>query len=120
MKVLVCGGRDFSDRAWLYRELDALGLTPKDIVVSGGARGADKMADGWALHRGVSRIVFPANWEGEGKAAGFLRNQRMLDLGQPDLVLAFPGGAGTADMVRRAIEAGVCVHQPSDMVEDVL
>ena len=46
-----------------------------------------------------------------GKRAGPLRNQRMLDEGKPDLVVAFPGGGGTKDMVRRAVKAGVSVHE---------
>ena len=45
-----------------------------------------------------------------GKKAGPLRNQRMLDEGKPDLVVAFPGGGGTKDTVRRAVQAGVIIH----------
>jgi hypothetical protein len=40
-----------------------------------------------------------------------LRNQRMLDEGKPDLVVAFTGGGGTKDLVRRAVKAGVSVHE---------
>lgn len=47
----------------------------------------------------------------EGKAAGPIRNQRMLDDGKPDRVLAFPGGRGTANMVKLAKAAGVPVHE---------
>jgi hypothetical protein len=43
--------------------------------------------------------------------SGPLRNQRMLDEGKPDLVVAFPGGGGTKDMVRRAVQAGVIIHE---------
>ncbi len=53
-------------------------------------------------------MVFRALWERHGRAAGVIRNQAMLDYGI-DLVLAFPGGRGTADMVRRARSAGVAV-----------
>lgn len=53
--------------------------------------------------------VFPRSAT-NGKAAGPIRNQRMLDEGKPDLVVAFPGGRGTADMVRRAKAAGVPVR----------
>lgn len=42
---------------------------------------------------------------------GPLRNQRMLEEGKPDLVVAFPGGGGTKDMVRRAAKAGVPIHE---------
>ena len=45
---------------------------------------------------------YPADWKKYGKSAGPLRNQRMIDEGKPDLVVAFPGGVGTADMISRA------------------
>jgi len=50
-------------------------------------------------------------WDKIGKKAGPLRNQRMLDEGKPDLVVAFSGSGGTKDMVRRAVKAGVSVHE---------
>jgi hypothetical protein len=54
--------------------------------------------------------VYVAQWKKHGRAAGPIRNQRMLDKGKPDLVVAFPGGRGTADMIRRAERAGVPVR----------
>jgi len=54
--------------------------------------------------------TFDAEWHRHGKRAGPIRNQRMLEEGQPDLIVAFPGGHGTADMVRRARQAGIEVH----------
>ena len=51
--------------------------------------------------------LFPADWKVRGRAAGHIRNQQMLDEGRPHLVVAFPGGRGTADMVRRARAAGI-------------
>ena len=108
MRVLVCGGRDFMDRTWLFRELDALrsdrGVT---IIISGCARGADTLGIEWAEARGVEVARFPADWNTHGRAAGPIRNQQMLDEAKPDLVIAFPGGRGTADMVRRARAAGI-------------
>lgn len=106
--VLVCGGRDFTDVAGLRSALDRLrSEVPFARVIAGGARGADTFAAEWAVARGISADVFMADWEGMGSKAGPIRNQRMLDEGKPDLVVAFPGGRGTADMVRRAQEAGI-------------
>jgi hypothetical protein len=59
-------------------------------------------------HR-VLHTAFVADWDANGKAAGPLRNQRMLEAFNPDMVLAFPGGRGTADMVRKAKRRGVKV-----------
>lgn len=107
-RVLVCGGRDFKDWQLLYSVLDA--LRPKPIrIIHGCARGADSLAGAWARVRGVSVHEFPAQWKERGPVAGPMRNQEMLERGEPDLVIAFPGGRGTADMVRRAEGAGVPV-----------
>ncbi len=96
------------DRAWLFRELDALrssrGVT---LLISGCARGADTLTIEWAEAGGIEVARFPADWSTHGRAAGPIRNQQMLDEGKPELVVAFPGGRGTADMVRRARAAGI-------------
>jgi hypothetical protein len=55
----------------------------------------------------VPVVRYPADWARHGNAAGLVRNQQMLDDGKPDLAVAFPGGKGTADMVRRARKAGI-------------
>jgi hypothetical protein len=108
MRVLVCGGRDFMDRIWLFRALDELhhsrGVT---VVISGCARGADLLGIEWAEASGMGVARFPADWDTHGRAAGPIRNQQMLDEGKPDLVVACPGGRGTADMVRRTKAAGI-------------
>jgi len=116
LRVLVCGGRDFFDYAKLCETLDGLlnsnsdPLPPPEIVIIHGcAPGADLMADKWAVNRYVMVEEYPADWKMHGPAAGPIRNQRMLDEGKPDIVVAFPGGRGTADMVRRAKAAGVRV-----------
>lgn len=109
VRVLVCGGRDYDDWETIKTTLD--GLSAKygavDAVIYGAATGADSLVREWAKLRRVPHIGFPAEWPRLGKAAGPLRNQRMLADGKPDLVVAFPGGRGTADMVRRAKAAGV-------------
>lgn len=111
MKVLVCGGRDFRDEAYLTQIMDALDPPPK-IVIQGGAGGADTLAENWAHGRGIHSARIHALWGIFGRAAGHVRNAAMLLL-QPDLVVAFPGGRGTADMVSQAKAAGVRVIEVS-------
>ena len=106
MRVLVCGGRDFDDWPLFCETLKRFEI---DIVVSGDAPGADTMALEWCEDAAVPLQRHVANWSEFGRAAGPIRNQAMLDEGKPDLVIAFPGGRGTADMVRRARAAGVKV-----------
>lgn len=107
MKVLVCGGRDFSDSAWVFRVLDSLN---PDHIIEGGATGADAFAQAWAIHRCKTLSTVQADWKRHGKRAGSIRNQEMIDRFHPDLVIAFPGGRGTADMIRRAKKAGIEVN----------
>jgi hypothetical protein len=116
-RVLVCGGRNYADRDRVFAELDRLdeALSDPICVIAGGASGADALAEEWARSRigkrdGISFHGFKADWAKHGRAAGPIRNQAMIDRGRPNLVLAFPGGRGTADMVARANEAGIPVR----------
>jgi hypothetical protein len=110
MKVLVCGGRDFTNSAYVFSTLDKLHeATPITALMQGGAKGADDLARQWAASNpGVKRYVCHADWATHGRSAGPKRNARMLEW-QPDLVVAFPGGRGTANMVGLAKAAGVKV-----------
>lgn len=108
MRVLVCGGRDYTDRMAVFGVLDGLhrrdGIT---TIIQGGATGADEIAMRWALDTDVNILTYGADWKAHGKAAGPKRNQQMIDEGKPDMVVAFPGGRGTADMTSRAVAAGL-------------
>lgn len=108
MRVLVCGGRDYADKKKIFAELDKL-KDKMSGLISGGAPGADTIAWDWGWSRGIHCDRYMANWNKHGRAAGPIRNQQMLDEGKPDLVLAFGGKRGTADMVGRAESAGVTV-----------
>jgi len=106
-RVLVCGGRDYKDEERVFRELDSIHATRRiDVLIQGGARGADLLAWEWGIIHRVTLETYTAEWKTHGKSAGIFRNLQMLKEGKPDLVLAFPGGAGTAHMVRIAKAAG--------------
>ena len=108
MRVLVCGGRNYFDPVRVFAVLDKLHAEAGiDAIIQGGARGADRLASNWATTYSVRNMQYDADWDSYGKMAGHLRNQIMLDDGKPDVVIAFPGGRGTADMVRKARKAGV-------------
>lgn len=103
MRLLVCGGRDYTAVGDAHRMLDALhGLRPIGMLIHGAARGADSIAANWAKTRGIATVAYPADWDRFGKRAGPVRNRQMLHEARPDAVLAFPGGRGTADMVKQA------------------
>lgn len=135
-RILVCGGRDFGhvthdmpeplkiERLGQYQCIMSIlehmclceGWHSQDDyrmpdveIISGMATGADSVAVDWAVTNWLKVHKFPADWKTHGKAAGHIRNQQMIDEGKPDLVVAFPGGKGTADMVKRAKKAGIKV-----------
>lgn len=117
MRVIVCGGRSYDDRATLFAALDrfhaAHGIT---CIIQGGASGADRLAYEWAASRMIAVENIPADWKKYGRAAGPIRNRAML-ASYPNAVIAFPGGRGTDDMKRQAREFGVPVFHPRDQKE---
>ena len=112
MRVLVCGGREYKNRSRVGEVLDELRKAYGKLhIIEGGARGADRLAFDWAIARGMEHTTRKAKWNEFGKTAGAIRNQEMIDLDKPRVVVAFPGGNGTADMVRRAHAEGLPVWE---------
>jgi len=127
-RVIVCGGRDYAkvatdsrktsrsgaldELAKLCDVLDSLKRKHPGLhIVTGAAHGADAAALAWAMRNEVSFEGYPANWSKWGDAAGPQRNTYMVALGA-DAVVAFPGGSGTAHMIRIAQAAGIKVWCP--------
>lgn len=108
MRILVCGGRDYADYLRLEDILCQYVHIGVDTIISGMARGADTLATDWCNLVNCEFETYPALWNLYGNRAGVIRNQQMLDTGI-DLVIAFPGGVGTKDMIKRAKKAGVKV-----------
>jgi len=139
MKVLVCGGRDFGniknrDRSdFVEKEQEYLfgkdkleefaiensiyynpddNWLPFDIeIITGMASGADSIGWDWATANWCKVHEYPADWKQHGKSAGYIRNKQMLEEGEPDIVIAFPGGKGTAMMIKLAKDAGIEVKE---------
>ena len=108
MRILVCGGRDFSDYQLLSETLNPY-ISKGLVIIHGGASGADSFAEHWARDNADIIESYPADWNKYGKRAGYIRNAQMLSEGKPDLVIAFPGGKGTAMMIKLAEAAKVPV-----------
>lgn len=115
MRLAVCGGRNYQNHEHVRRVLDEI-VNHADVAVliTGGARGADFLAEQWAFANAIHVKAYQAEWTIHGRAAGPLRNQRIVDDGKPDFLVAFPGGRGTADMVRRAKAARIPVRDERD------
>lgn len=109
MKVLVSGGRDLVRGDIIDEELTHIDRNdPIDVIIEGGARGADMYAASWAVQNNVANQRYHADWNKYGKQAGILRNLQMLEDGKPDLVLVFPTrkSRGSWHMAQAAHAAG--------------
>ena len=105
--VAVTGGRDFHNPHLVRQVLsEEHAKRPIEVLVHGGATGADASAGTWARNHGIYQAVFPAPWV-KGPKAGPLRNVIMLKIARPRLLIAFPGGAGTDHCVRAAGVLGI-------------
>ena len=92
IKVIIAGTRDFNDYAFLKKNVDYFlqGINPNNEeieIVSGNARGADKLGERYAKEHNLPVKLFPANWDKYGKRAGYLRNQEMANYS--DVLIAF-------------------------------
>lgn len=121
MKVLVSGGRKYGEydpdsnkseetvkqerRLFDYVMSKISGI---DKIVHGNARGADRLAKYWARKHNIEETneTYTPDWNQFGKAAGMIRNRKMLTKEDPDLVVAFCGGVGTQGMVNISKKAG--------------
>lgn len=115
MRLLVCGGRGYDDVPRLWSILDGINKRRIDLwgngvrcLIDGGQEkkldderivGAAYWAHQWALARGTPTERYFADWDGQGKSAGPIRNKRMMFEGKPTHGLVMPGGRGTAHML---------------------
>ena len=95
MRILVCGGRDLDERDVADHLKFLLKDKQVDCIIEGEAKGADRGARLYAEEEGIAVERYPADWERFGKAAGRIRNREMLDHGEVDFAIVFPGGNGT-------------------------
>lgn len=125
--LCVTGGRNYDNRQKLNlvlnRVLERFEVT---LLIEGGATGTDYWARLWAEEQGIKVKTYEADWNNilaaeavightpfgiaYNKLAGFVRNQKMLDEGKPNLVIAFPGGRDTADMIKRTIKSKTLIE----------
>lgn len=99
MRILVCGGRTFTQYSLLSKVLSEFhSLNKITELCHGGAKGADSLAGAWAMARKIPVKVYRADWTKHGRSAGPIRNVTMCRDFKPDTVIAFPGGTGTTHM----------------------
>ena len=109
-RIIVCGGRDYTDIEKVNIILTKVWNKHKNAtLVEGGARGADRLAQNWARQNSVPVETIPADWDRWGRSAGYRRNSEMANLDNVIGVVAFPGGKGTQHMIDTAQERGIKV-----------
>jgi hypothetical protein len=110
MKIAVVGSRTFNNYDYLVRKLDEIIFGIEEFgdihnfeIVSGGARGADRMAEWYAEFREYPIRIFPADWDKLGRSAGYKRNKQIIDYA--DIVTAFWDGEskGTKHSINLAV-----------------
>jgi len=114
IRVVVFGGRHYENEANVLATLDKI---HKEYTITqlieGGASGADRHARLWAQINKIHYVTVPADWKSYGKDAGGIRNGWLLDL-KPDLAIGFPGGKGTANMIRQVKVRRVTLYLVDD------
>jgi len=108
-RILICGDRNWTDIETIENFIKS--LPPDTIIIHGNSRGADKIAKREAKKHGLTVKSYPADWNKYGRAAGPIRNKKMILEGRPDKVVAFHNdlskSRGTADMIRQAKKRGI-------------
>lgn len=119
MRIVVTGGRDFTDKDFIFSSLDSTNAeSPISLLIEGGQRtydrnlgkcvgGADFFAYLWAIERSIPCATVHAHWKRFDKAAGMIRNGWMINLFHIDKVIAFSGSRGTANCIAQAEKAGI-------------
>ena len=110
-KVIVAGGRHFDDYEYMAKVLDRLLNVQEDyIIVSGGAKGTDRLGERYANEENYEIEQHPADWYKHGRGAGFMRNKEMAE--SADMLVAFWDGEskGTRGMILDALHEGLEVH----------
>lgn len=102
MKLIIAGSRILNNYPFITQLINSL---PKDVlnsveeVVSGGAKGVDAAGELWSLYRGIPVKVFPPDWDGLGKKAGFVRNKQMAEYADALLAVRINHSKGTTHMI---------------------
>ena len=113
-RICVCGGRDYYNKERVFEVLDNAVIAFGEVhIMNGAAKGADKLSSLWAFERGIPLLEVPADWVQHKRAAGPIRNREMLKHGF-DLLIAFPGGRGTADMIKITKSANIPGYKVSE------
>lgn len=116
MRVIIAGSRDITDFSLIEKAVKNSGFNITEVI-SGGARGVDKLGEFWAKKHNIPCTIFHAKWDQLGKKAGPIRNQEMADYANSDptiqgaLIAVWNGvSTGTKDMISRMKDSAVHIE----------
>lgn len=110
MRVIIAGSRSITDYQIVEEAVKESGLEIS-VVISGAARGVDRLGEEYALRHGILLERYPADWDKHGRSAGYVRNTEMA--GKADALIAImdkEGSKGTKHMIQEANKRGLIVH----------
>lgn len=110
MKVIVAGSRDIVDYKWVELAIEESGFEITEVV-SGGARGVDRLGERWAKGNNVPIKQFIPDWDGLGKKAGHVRNREMGDYADALIVLILNDSKGSVGMLEYAKKKGLLIYE---------
>lgn len=108
MRTIIAGSRGFNNYDDIVTAIEMAGWKPT-VVLSGAAKGADRLGEIWAERNGVPVEKFPADWNRWGRQAGYIRNAYMLGHGEALIALWDGESRGTKDVIFKALKAGMPV-----------
>ena len=111
MNIAIIGSRNFSNYSFMKKcILNIIDVNIIDYIVSGGAKGADSLAETFAQEYNINTMIFKPNWQKYGRAAGVIRNTDIIN--NADIVIAFPIGdsKGTYNSINKAKKANKKVY----------
>lgn len=106
MRTVICGSRDLVKFEDIAEAVKLSGFTITEVI-SGGARGSDKLAEQWAAINGLPCVIFLPEWDEHGKAAGILRNKEMVEYAEALIAVWDGKSKGTADSIKKAEKKGI-------------
>lgn len=109
MKTIIAGSREITDFNLVEDAVKQSGFELTEVV-SGTARGVDRLGEQWAEKHGVPVKRFPADWDKYGKAAGHIRNAEMADYANALVALWDGQSRGTKNMINTARKKGLTVY----------
>ena len=104
MRTIIAGGRDFTDKDLLFGCLDRVGLSEKDTIISGHAKGTDALGEEYAKEKNIPLEIYPAEWDKYGKSAGPIRNALMASVAEGLIAFWDCKSRGTRNMIEQALK----------------